>query len=57
MCIYIYKNGYVCMCLCVHTYIPLPGKLDFSYLVTILKCQDLAKYYIHDWSLTYIFKM
>ena len=38
ICVYMWIFGYICVFVCVHTYIPLPGKPDFSYLVTILKC-------------------
>lgn len=48
--------GYVCMCLCIYTYILLPGKSNFLPLVTIMKYQDLAEDYVHGWHSTYIYK-
>lgn len=45
MCAYMCIYGYVSVCTCMYA---TAGKLDFSYLVTILKCQDLANCYAID---------
>lgn len=38
----------------VYTHIPLPGKSNFSYQVTILKCQKLPECHVHNCYSIYI---